>query len=66
MFEEIRSRIAEGRWEIVGGWWIEPDCNVPSGESFARHGLHAQRFFGTELGTRATVGVPDWAIPIGS
>ncbi len=66
MFEEIRSRIAEGRWEIVGGWWIEPDCNVPSGESFARHELYAQRFFGTELVTRATVGVPDWAIPIGS
>ncbi|CAN5848403.1 hypothetical protein BH20CHL5_BH20CHL5_02060 [soil metagenome] len=56
MFEEIRSRIAEGRWEIVGGWWIEPDCNVPSGESFARQALYAQRFFAREMGTRATVG----------
>ncbi len=56
MFEEIRSRIAEGRWEIVGGWWVEPDCNVPSGESFARQALYAQRFFDGEMGTRATVG----------
>jgi len=56
MFEEIRGRIGEGRWEILGGWWVEPDCNVPSGESFARHGLYAQRFFDRELGTRATVG----------
>ncbi|MDQ3493812.1 MAG: hypothetical protein M3452_11230 [Chloroflexota bacterium] len=34
----------------------EPDCNVPSGESFARHALYAQRFFDGEMGTRATVG----------
>ncbi len=56
MFDEIRARIAEGRWEIVGGWWVEPDCNVPSGESFARHALYAQRFFDQAMGTRATVG----------
>ena len=30
MFDEIRARVAEGRWEIVGGWWIQPDCNIPS------------------------------------
>src|SRR5213078_1895954 len=27
MFAEIRQRVAEGRWDIVGGWWVEPDCN---------------------------------------
>ncbi len=36
MFEEIRTRVAEGRWGIVGGWWIQPDCNIPGGESFVR------------------------------
>ena len=36
LFEAIRARVAEGRWEIVGGWWVEPDCNIPSGESFVR------------------------------
>lgn len=29
MFEEIRARVKEGRWNIVGGWWIQPDCNIP-------------------------------------
>jgi len=56
MFEEIRARVKEGRWEIAGGWWVEPDCNIPSGESFARHGLYAQRFFEKEFGVRARVG----------
>ena len=39
MFEEIRQAVREGRWRIVGGWWIQPDDNMPSGESFARQGL---------------------------
>ncbi len=56
MFEEIRARVAEGRWVIVGGWWIQPDCNIPSGESLARHGLYAQRYFRDHLGVMATVG----------
>ena len=51
MFDEIQSRVAEGRWEIVGGWWVEPDCNIPSGESFVRHGLISQGLLpGKDLG----------------
>ncbi len=56
MFEEIKARVKEGRWELVGGWWVEPDCNIPSGEAFARHGLYSQRFFQKEFGVRAKVG----------
>jgi alpha-mannosidase len=56
MFEEIRGRVEEGRWEIAGGMWIEPDCNVPSGESLVRHGLHGQRFFQQEFGKKAVIG----------
>jgi alpha-mannosidase len=56
MFEAIRARVAEGRWDIAGGWWIEPDCNIPGGESFVRHGLYAQRFFEREFGKRVHVG----------
>ena len=56
MFDEIRSRVAEGRWEIVGGWWVEPDCNIPSGESFIRHGLISQLYFQAKFGRIATVG----------
>ena len=36
MFEEIQKRVAEGRWVIVGGMWIQPDLNMPSGESLTR------------------------------
>src|SRR5829696_1965567 len=43
MFEEIKLRVEEGRWFIVGGWWIQPDCNLPSGESFVRQALYGQR-----------------------
>ena len=56
MFEEIRQRVAEGRWEIVGGWMIQPDCNLPSGESFARHGLLSQRYFREKFGVTAKTG----------
>ncbi len=56
MFEEIKQRVAEGRWEIAGGWWIQPDCNIPSGESFVRQGLYGQRYFKENLGVAATVG----------
>ncbi|HEY8437887.1 MAG TPA: glycoside hydrolase family 38 C-terminal domain-containing protein [Candidatus Limnocylindrales bacterium] len=56
MFEEIRERVAEGRWEVVGGWWVEPDCNLPGGESFVRQALIGQRFFQEHFGRIATVG----------
>ena len=45
MLAEIRQRVEEGRWAIVGGWWVEPDVNLPSGEALARHGLYGQRLF---------------------
>ncbi|MCC6801239.1 MAG: alpha-mannosidase, partial [Anaerolineae bacterium] len=56
MFAEIQQRVAEGRWQVVGGWWIEPDCNIPSGEAFVRHGLYGQRYFQQKFGTTARVG----------
>lgn len=56
MFEEIKSRIEEGRWCLVGGWIIQPDCNLPSGESFARHTLYGQGYFKEKFGVTARVG----------
>jgi alpha-mannosidase len=55
MFAEIQQRVREGRWELAGGWWIEPDCNIPCGESFVRQGLLGQRFFQQKFGRKATV-----------
>ena len=56
MFEEIRQRVKEGRWNIVGGWMLQPDCNLPCAESFARHALIAQRYFKDQFGTIARTG----------
>ena len=56
MFEEIRQRVREGRWQIVGGWWIEPDCNLPGGESFVRQALYGQLYFKEKFGVTARVG----------
>ena len=56
MFEEIKERVAEGRFIIVGGWHVQPDCNLPSGEAFARQSLYAQRYFHKTFGITARVG----------
>ena len=56
MFEEIVARVREGRWVPVGGWWVQPDCNQPSGESFARHGVISQNYFNDKFGVTAKVG----------
>lgn len=50
LYSEIRRRISEGRFIPVGGTWIEPDCNLPSGESLVRQFLFGQRFFKNEFG----------------
>lgn len=55
MLAEIKKRIDEGRWNIVGGWWVEPDVNIPCGESLVRQGLYGQRTFQRLLGHRARV-----------
>ncbi len=44
MFEEIRQRALEGRWEMAEGWWLQPDCYSASGESYVRQGLYGQRY----------------------
>ena len=56
MFCEIKERVREGRWEIVGGWIVQPDCNLPCGESFARQSLYGQRYFKEKFGVQALVG----------
>ncbi len=56
MFKEIQQRVKEGRWGIVGGMWVQPDCNIPSGESFCRHFLYSQRFFKENFGIYVNAG----------
>lgn len=56
MFEKIRKRVKEGRWELTGGWFIEPDCNLPCGEAFVRQGLYGQRYLRSRFGKTAAIG----------
>jgi alpha-mannosidase len=56
MMEEIRQRVKEGRWDVVGGWWVEPDVNIPNGESLVRQGLYSQRLFQQLFGRQAEIG----------
>jgi alpha-mannosidase len=55
LFGRVKERVAEGRWEPVGGSWVEPDCQIPSGESFVRQLFYGQRYFEHKFGRRCTV-----------
>lgn len=55
LYERVKERIAEGRWELVGGMWVEPDLNIPSGESLMRQMLYGQRFYQQEFGKTSNV-----------
>ncbi len=60
VFEGIIEKVAEGRWVPVGGMWVEPDVNLPSGESLVRQLTFGQRFFEEHFGIRSTeVWIPD-------
>jgi alpha-mannosidase len=54
LWQRLRAAVEAGRFVPVGGTWIEPDCNIPSGESLVRQFLYGQRFFERELGRRCT------------
>jgi len=66
---EIKRRIQEGRWEIVGGMWVEPDLNMPDGESLVRQLLVGKRWFKQAYGIDVRIGWnPDsfgytWQLP---
>ncbi|MEM9662929.1 MAG: glycoside hydrolase family 38 C-terminal domain-containing protein [Planctomycetota bacterium] len=57
MFREIAARVAEGRWEPFGSMWVEPDCNIPSGESLIRQIAHGCHYWSGRFGDGAGHGV---------
>jgi len=69
VFRKIQERIKQGRWEIVGGMWIEPDCNLLSGESWSHQLLYGQKYFQKKFGVKAVIGWNpdsfgyDWNMP---
>ncbi len=50
LYEKVKEKILEGRWEAEGAMWVEADCNLSSGESLIRQILHGKRFFMNEFG----------------
>jgi alpha-mannosidase len=69
MFQEIQQRVKEGRWEVIGGMWVEPDLNMPDGESLVRQILYGKRYFWQKFGKDINIGWnPDsfgynWQLP---
>jgi len=55
LFARIQERVATGQWEPVGGMWVEPDINMPCGESLVRQLLYGQRYFQQRFGALHTV-----------
>ena len=55
LFEEIKSLVKAGKWVITGGWYIQPDCNMPSGESFVRQATYGRRYFMENFGVKPVV-----------
>ncbi len=56
VFAQVQARVAERRWIPVGGWWVQPDCNIPSGESLIRQGLVGKAYFLERFGVDVPVG----------
>jgi alpha-mannosidase len=69
LHRQIVDRVKEGRWEMVGGMWVEPDLNMPDGESLVRQLLVGKRYFKEKFGVNVRVGWnPDsfgynWQLP---
>jgi alpha-mannosidase len=69
LFKEIQQRVREGRWEVIGGMWVEPDLNMPGGESLVRQILVGKRYFHEKFGVDVRIGWnPDsfgynWQLP---
>jgi len=69
LFDQIKQRVKEGRWEVIGGMWVEPDLNMPDGESLVRQILVGKRYFQKNFGADIKIGWnPDsfgynWQLP---
>lgn len=69
LYEKIKQRVSEGKWEPDGGMWVEADCNISSGEALVRQLLYGTRFMEQEFGKKCEyLWLPDvfgysWALP---
>jgi alpha-mannosidase len=54
LFIKIQQLVAEGKWHIMGGWYNQPDCNMPCGEAFIRQALYGRKYFKEHFGVVPT------------
>lgn len=57
LFAAIREQMKAGKWHIMGGWYLQPDCNLPSGEAFVRQISLGRRYFKEKFGIRPTTAI---------
>lgn len=57
LFERIKELIKEGKWHIMGGWYLQPDVNMPNGESIVRQIQHGKRYFEEKFGVFPTTAI---------
>ena len=57
LFKRIQKLVRQGKWEIMGGWYLQPDCNMPSGESFVRQILLGREYFNDKFGKTPTTAI---------
>ena len=55
LFDRIRAHVKSGKWIVTGGWYLQPDCLMPSGETFIRHIATGQKYFREKFGISPTV-----------
>ena len=57
LFARIKKAVEDGKWHIMGGWYLQPDCMLPSGESFIRQITTGREYFEDRFNARPTVAV---------
>ena len=57
LFKRIQKLVKKGKWNIMGGWYLQPDCNMPSGESFVRQVLLGKNYFKEKFGVDVTTAI---------
>ena len=57
LFQEISRQVSAGKWHIMGGWYLQPDCNLPSGETFVRQIKLGREYFAEKFNARPTTAI---------
>ncbi len=57
LFKKIQKLVKQGKWHIMGGWYLQPDCNMPSGETFARQMIAGRNYFREKFGVEVKTAI---------